>query len=293
MTYLIDQLLNGISIGSVYALIALGFAMVYGVLKFLNFAHSEVFTFGAYLAYFTFHSLHPYLGDRPITLLLIAMGAAAIGAGTLAVAVERIAYRPLREQPAITVLLTAIGVSIVLQNLGLQALTAHTRGFPVLDLPTSPQQTALIILLLSFGLLHVLIYHSSIGIQMRAVAEDPEVAKLMGFDPDRVIIFVFFVGGFFAGIAGVTWGLVYGTVHPQMGFLPGLKSFIIAVVGSAGSLTGTFLIGLSLGIAEALVAGFLPSELSAFRDAIVFILLTAAIVWKPQGIFGNSVPEKV
>jgi len=293
MAYLLDQIVNGLSLGCIYALIALGFAMVFGVLRFLNFAHSEVFTAGSFIGYFVLHRLSPRLGSSPFLLVGLAMLAAGLGAGALAVLVERFAYRPLRGYSGVTVLLSAIGVSILLQNLGIHALSAHTRGYPGVALPITPKQLALIILVLSFTLLFVLVNRTPIGTQMKAVAEDRRTAQLMGIDPARVIALVFFLGGFFAGIAGVVWGLVYGAIHPQMGFYPGLKAFIIAVVGSIGSLTGTFLAGVCLGVAESLLSAYLPSTLSAYRDPIVFTLLIAALVWKPSGILGKPTIVKV
>jgi len=292
MEYLFDQLVNGLSLGCVYALVALGFAMVFGVLRLLNFAHSEIFTTGAFIGYFVLRELSAGLAGSPLLLVGVAMLVAALGAGGLAVLIERVAYRPLRDYPGVTVLLTAIGISILLQNVGIRAFSAHTRGYPDVPLPLEPKQVALIVLVSSFILLYQLVYHTQIGIQMRALAEDLNTAQLMGIDPSRIITLVFFIGGVFAGIAGVVWGLVYGTIHPQMGFYPGLKAFIIAVVGSIGSLTGTFLAGVGLGLAEALLSAYLPSALSAYRDPLIFALLIAVLVLKPLGI-GRSTVVKV
>lgn len=293
MAYLANQLLNGLSLGCVYALVALGFAMVYGVLRFLNFAHSEIFTAGTFIAFFTLRGLSPALAGSPLLMVGAAMLAAGLGAGSLAVLVERMAYRPLRDSPGTAVLLAAIGVSILLQNLGIHAFSAHTRGFPAVALPIPPKQAALAILTLSFALLYVLVHRTSIGIAMRAVAEDADVARLMGIDPGRIVSMVFFLGGFFAGIAGVVWGLVYGTVQPQMGFYPGLKAFIIAVVGSIGNLTGTLVAGVCLGLTESLLTAYLPAGLSAYRDPFLFAVLIAALVWKPAGFFGSREAVKV
>lgn len=293
MDYLFDQLANGLSLGCVYALIALGFAMVYGVLKLLNFAHSEIFTTGIFVAYFSEIWLLRRLPGQSLTVFALSMAAAGLAAGFAAVVMERLAYRPLRRQPKLMALLTAIGVSILLQNLGIHAFGAQTRGFPALALPWPPKLVAAAVLVVSFAVLYLLVHHSRIGIRMRAVSEDPETAMLMGIDPSQVVVLTFFLGGLFAGIAGTVWGLVYGTVHPQMGFYPGLKAFIIAVVGSVGSLTGTFLIGIALGVAEALAAAYLPSSLSAFKDPLTFVLLLTALVWRPAGLFGSAEPTKV
>lgn len=292
MTYFVEQLVNGLASGSVYALIALGFAMVYGVLKFLNFAHSEVFMSGTFIAYFTFRALIPLIAS-PLLVVLLAMLAAGIGAGTIAVVLERIAYRPLRKASAVVCLLSAIGVSIILQTAGIQFFSAHTRGFPPLELPVSPRMFAAITLAAALLSLYTIVYRTDIGIRMRAVSEKAETALLMGIEPNLVITTVFFIGGFFAGVAGVVWGLVYGTVHPQMGFYPGLKAFVIAVAGSIGNIMGTFLIGISLGVVESLFSAYLPGSVSAYRDALVFGVLLIMLGLRPAGIFGSPVVAKV
>jgi len=291
VSYFAAQVLNGLCLGSIYSLIALGFALVYSILRFLNFAHSEVFTSGAFAGYFTLLALGPHFG--PWTRFAVATVVAALAAGSLAVLIERVAYRPLRHMPPVTVLLTAIGVSITLQNIGRIAFSPQTRGYPTLDLPLAPRQVGLAVLAGSFVLLWWLIYRLPAGIRIRAVAENLETARLMGIEPGRVIVLVFFLGGTFAGVAGVVWGLVYGTVQPEMGFLPGLKAFIIAVVGSVGDLRGTLVVGMALGIIEALAAGFLPSSLSALREVIVLSLLLLALMARPNGLFGSSTPVKV
>lgn len=293
MSYLGDQLVNGLSLGSVYALIALGFAMVYGVLRFLNFAHSEVFMAGTFVAYFSLLGLLPIFPAWPLLVTFAALGLAGLGAALLAVLIERVAYRALRGQPKVTALLTAIGVSMLLQNLGIHFLSAHTRGFPRVDLPLPPRLFAVLILLSSYAVLHWLIYRTDAGTRMRAVAEDADTVELMGLNPAWYVLVAFFVGGAFAGVAGITWGVVYGTVHPQMGFYPGLKAFIIAVVGGVGHLKGTFLVGIALGVIEALFAGYVPTELSGYRDSLVFALLLGVLIWKPAGVFGSDEAPKV
>lgn len=293
MEYLFSQILNGLSLGCIYALVALGFAMVYGVLKLLNFAHSEVFTAGAFAGYFVLRAVVPIMEDWPLLAVLIALLVAGICAATLALFVERIAYRPLRALPKVSVLLAAIGMSILLQSMGIKFLGANTRAYPVLNLPVSPKIYAVFVLLGTFMVLYQIIYHSKIGIKMRAVSEDPETAQLMGIDPERVIMFTFLLGGFFAGIGGVVWGILYGSINPMMGFYPGLKAFIIAVIGSIGSLMGTFVMGIALGLVESLSAAYLPDSLSSFRDPLVFSVLILVLLTKPSGLFGKSVPEKI
>lgn len=293
MQYFVSQLLNGLSLGCVYALIALGFSMVYGVLKQLNFAHSEVFTAGTLVAWLTTSELANRFPGSPWLILMLAIPAAACASAILAFVLELIAYRPLRDEPKITVLLTAIGMSIVLQNVGIATLGAQTRGFPDVGLSISPKLFAVLVLGTAFGFLRVLIYKSTFGIGMRAVAEDREIAQLMGLRPNRYIAAAFAIGGAFAGLAGVVWGMSYGTFHPQMGFVPGIKSFIVAVVGGIGSLQGTFLCGVALGVFECLVAGYIPSEFSGFRDGVVLTCLTMFLVVKPGGLFGQAGPPKV
>jgi branched-chain amino acid transport system permease protein len=288
MSYLLHQILNGLSLGSVYALIALGFAMVYGVLKLLNFAHSEVFTTATFIAYFATTCITDKFGDCPWLALGVALIAACAGAGVLAVLIERVAYRPLRGEPKVSVLLSAIGISILLQNTGIQVLGARTRGFPPVAVFVAPQYFAVILLVASFLFLWWLVHRTMIGIKMRAVAENVEVVELMGVNPNTVVTLAFFFGGAFAGLAGVTWGVVYGTVHPQMGFALGLKSFIIAVLGGIGSLTGTFVVGLALGLVEALVAAYVPSEWSGFRDGIILCVLLATLAKSPAGLFRSQ-----
>lgn len=291
MSYLAEQIQNGLSLGTIYALIALGFAMVYSILRFLNFAHSEVFTAGAYIGCFTLGWVLPQGGA--LVSVATAMVAAALGAGLLAVVIERLAYRPLRGRPRIAALLTAIGVSLLLQTLGINLFSAQTRGYPAVDLPVTPRQFAVMVLAVSYLALWAFIYRTAAGVRIRAVAESPQVAELMGVDPNTTIVLTFFVGGLFAGVAGVTWGLVYGTVAPQMGFCPGLKAFVITVIGGVGSLHGTFLAAIGLGLVEALIASYLPPELSAYRDAVAFVLLLFVLVGKPSGLLGTPEVEKV
>lgn len=293
MAYFLDQLTNGLALGCVYALIALGFAMVYGVLHLLNFAHSEVFTAGTYIAYFSETWLLARLPGRALLVLAFALTFSCLGAGLLAMAIERLAYRPLRGQPPITLMITGIAASILLQNLGLLAFGAHTRGFPTISLPWPPRGIAAAVAALSLAALYLIVHRTSFGVRMRAIGEDRETTELMGVNAERIGTLTFFVGGLFAGVAGVVWGLVYGTVHPQMGFVPGLKAFMIAVVGSIGRLDGTFVVGISLGVAEALAAAYLPSGLSAYRDPLIFLGLLLGLAARPHGLFGGAAPEKV
>ena len=293
MSYFLHQCLNGLSLGAIYSLVALGFAMVYGVMKFLNFAHSEVFTTGAFAGYFSLKALLTPLTRKPELAVVLSIFIASMGAGCMGLILERVAYRPLRDKPRVTALLTAIGLSLLLQNIGIALFSAASRGYPAVILPAPPRLLAVILLLLSFFILMWLIHYTNIGIGMRAVSEDAEAAALMGLEASRIIAFAFFVGGFFAGIAGITWGLVYGVINPQMGFYIGLKAFIIAVVGGIGSLPGTFLMGLVLGFGETMLTAYLPSQLSGLHDTFFFALLLLLLRIKPNGIFGKPQVEKV
>lgn len=293
MQYLISQIINGLSLGCVYALIALGFGMVYGVLKQLNFAHSEVFAVGTLTAWWTTSRMTEACPGAPWLVIFVSIVAAAGASAILALLLEALAYRPLRDEPKTTVLLTAIGVSVILQNFGIAILGAQTRGFVSLDLTISPKLFATAILIASFLGVRLLLYRSVFGIAMRAVAEDRETAELMGLRPNLYIAVAFAVGGACAGVAGVVWGISYGTFHPQMGFVPGIKAFVVAVVGGIGSLQGTFLCGVALGLFECLVAAYIPSELSGYRDGIVLSGLTLFLVARPSGLFGRSGPPKV
>lgn len=293
MSYFLDQLLNGASLGTIYALVAMGFAMVYGVLKLLNFAHSEIFAASTFVAYFSLNWFLEAIPGHDLSAVLLSLLVAASAGGMLAVLIERIAYRPLRDQQRLMVLLTAIGVSSLLQNIGIQVFSGHTRGFPAVALPVSPKMFALFVLLGSYTFLILVVYRTDFGIRMRAVSEKSHVLELMGISPEPYIVGAFLLGGFFAGFAGVVWGVVYGTVSPTMGFYPGLKAFIIAVIGGIGSLSGTLLVGLSLGIIEAMVAGYLPSEYSGLRDSVVFLMLLGILSLRPHGLFGHTLVEKV
>lgn len=286
MSYFLDQLLSGMALGAVYALIALGFSMVYGVLKLLNFAHSEVFTAGTFIAYFFVAATGTTLG--PWLALLCTLVVAALGAGIIAAALELVAYRPIRSEPKVSVLLTAIGISILLQQVGIRVLGAGSRGFPSLDLGIQPQFLAIGALLCSSVFLCWYVYFSRMGMATRAVAEASDVAMLMGINPNRVVSLTFFIGGAFAGVGGVVWGIVFGTVHPQMGFALGLKAFIIAVVSGIGNLPGTLVVGVGLGIMEAVIKGYIPSHVSGFTEVAIYGILILCLVVRPSGLFGES-----
>ncbi len=372
MTYFLEQLLNGLSLGCIYAFIALGYTMVYGIIKLINFAHGEFFMVGAFLGYFVLvgGGLEQLPLAHPWPMLLAGVAAlvvAGVGAGLLAVITERLAYRPLQGASRIAALLTALGVSLLLQNLGIQVFTAEQKGFPeprqfvamdqVMDhegevfegsayvlfevesfsgdrtqvrqivtprgepfaaedvaayedrtwhgepltgmfidqpIETTTQKLMIITaLIVSFTLLWLLVHRTAMGRAMRAVSYSPESAQLMGISSGKIISTTFFIGAFLAGIGGVIWGLRYGKVEPFMGFLPGLKAFIAAVIGGIGSLPGAVLGGLSLGVLEAMIPAYLPSAYTGYKDAAAFVALILILLIRPAGLLGKFEGEKV
>lgn len=289
---MLQQVVNGLTLGSTYALIALGYTMVYGVLRLINFAHGEVYMIGAFTGLMA--SQIPGL-PFPAALLIAMAGAAVVG-----VAIERIAYRPLRKAPRLAALISAIGMSIFLRNLTLVVMGPQTRAFPV---PFEVRHFSIgrlrinsfdvLILVTSVGLmigLHFLVQKAKIGKAMRATAQDMETASLMGIDVNRVIAFTFAVGSALAAAAGVLIGMNFNAVEPSMGMMPGLKGFVAAVLGGVGSIPGAMIGGILLGMAEVMGVALLRSE---WRDAIAFGILALVLLIKPSGIFGGNLQEKV
>jgi branched-chain amino acid transport system permease protein len=298
---LLQQLLNGIHLGSIYALIALGYTMVYGVLRLINFAHGDVYMVGAYvglvLAARVGAAVHPGLGQAVVVMVGSMAGCALLG-----VIIERFAYRPLRQAPRLAALITAIGVSLLLENAIQLIYGPDPQYFPVL-LPSRPlihtaaitvqsdEAIITITAILLMALLWYIVTRTKMGKAMRAVSYDREAALLMGINTDRVIAFTFVLGSALAGAAGFLYpALSHTKVDPLMGILPGLKAFVAAVLGGIGSIPGAMVGGLIMGIAEYAVVGI---GLSAWRDAIAFIILILILLVRPAGIFGRAVPEKV
>lgn len=292
MSSFIQQLINGLSLGSIYALIALGYTMVYGIIKLINFAHGEVYMIGAFVGYASITLLDVGL----IPALLIAMTITAL----LGVLIERIAYKPLRNSSRITALITAIGVSYLIQNGMIQWVGPNVRSFPQVltnvryDLGFfSISRIQLIIfattIVLMFAL-QIIVQKTKMGKAMRAVSIDPEAAQLMGINVDNVISFTFILGSALAGAGGVLVGLFYNTINPTMGFLPGLKAFIAAVLGGIGIIPGAMLGGIIIGLIETLVVAYGNSLL---RDAVVFAILILILLVRPSGILGKTSKEKV
>jgi branched-chain amino acid transport system permease protein len=300
----------GIAQGSIYALIALGYSLVYGILLMINFAHGEVFMAGAFTSFFVAAPLESsgFL-DRNLVVSILLLMLVSMAASTLvAVLLERIAYRPLRNAPRLVPLITAIGASLFLQNSFRGFFGPQTRGYPsfqqlegtwtVLGVPVLRTQ-ALVIVTAALAMvgLSLFVARTKTGRSMRAVAEDKEIAGLMGINVDRIIVLTFAIGGMLAGIAGVLFAMVFGQVSAFMGFAPGIKAFTAAVLGGIGSIAGAAIGGLILGLLES-VAPFLllkglhvPSP-NQLKDVIAFAILVLVLIFRPGGILGTGDPEK-
>lgn len=302
----LQQIINGLVLGSMYALVALGYTMVYGIVNLINFAHGEVLMVGAMVA-FTVVSL---LGDSGLPgwlILLIAIPNAMLVCAALNVAIEKLAYRPLRNAPRLAPLITAMGVSLLLQTLAMVIWKPNPKPFPQL-LPVDPIDlggpvitiTQLLILLATaiiLVLLVVLVNQTRLGRAMRATAENPRVASLMGVNPDRVISATFVIGAVLAALAGIMWATNYGTVQHAMGFLPGLKAFTAAVLGGIGNLPGAVVGGLLLGLVEAIGAGYLGDLTggvlgSHYADIFAFAALILVLTLRPSGLLGERVADR-
>jgi branched-chain amino acid transport system permease protein len=301
---LLQHLVQGLSLGSCYALIALGYTMVYGVLQFINFAHSDVFMLGAYFAFYAalvFSSMMVKAGiDSPMLLLALVLVFSMLACGAVGATIERLAYRPLRSSPRLTVLITAIGVSLLLENGGQLIFGAAPRSFPRL-LPeqawvsagrltiTNLQAIGFTVAILLMSGLQWLVYRTRFGMAIRAISQNPTAAALMGINVDRAISLTFVIGSALAAAAGLLIGMSYGAIRPDMGIGWGLKAFVAAVIGGIGHIPGAMAGGLLLGVAEELVSTFA----SSFRDAIAFGILIAILLFRPAGLFGKATVEKV
>lgn len=292
MQLFMQQMINGVSLGSIYALIALGYTMVYGTIKLINFAHGEVYMMGAFTGFY----LVTVLELNFILALIISMLTTAL----LGVLIERVAYKPLRNSTRIVSLITAIGVSYLLQNSMIYYLGPEVRAFPS-PIPNkifrvfglvfnSKQLVVFFTTILVMVILQIIVRHTKMGKAMRAVSVNREAAQLMGINVDRVISFTFALGSGLAGIAGVLVGVYYNSISPMMGVTPGLKAFVAAVVGGIGSIPGAMVGGYLIGILETIVS-FLGG--SMYKDAAVYALLIVILLVLPSGLFGKRTGEKV
>jgi branched-chain amino acid transport system permease protein len=290
-----QQLANGISIGSLYALIAIGYTMVYGILRLINFAHGDIFMMAAYFMVFSMVNF-----GLPWYVSTVIVIAATI---LLGVIIEKVAYRPLRNAPRMSIMISAIGVSFLLENLATYLFTGVPKGFPDISLLTraisfgnvSLSVVTVITPVITIILLYVVLFitnKTKIGMAMRAASKDFETARLMGININRVISTTFVIGSGLAAIGAILWGSKYPSVIPLMGVMPGLKCFIAAVLGGIGNTTGAVLGGFILGMAEIMLVTFLPS-LTGYRDAIAFIILIIVLLVKPTGLLGEKVTDKV
>jgi branched-chain amino acid transport system permease protein len=296
LTEFLQQLLNGLSLGAIYALIALGYTMVYGVLRFINFAHSDVFMVGAFIGYYAGR----HLPENTLGGGLIVLTAAMLGCAVLGMTIERLAYRRLRSGPTLNVLITAIGVSLLLESSGQVFFGAEPRTFPAVfpakdfafaGLVISTNQLLVIaVALLLVGALQFIVFRTKIGTAMRAVALNPRAAQLVGINNDVVISFTFALGSALAGAGGILYALNYPSIDPLMGVMPGLKAFVAAVLGGIGNIPGAALGGLILGTVETFVGG---SQFSTYKDAIAFGVLILILLFRPAGLLGKFTVEKV
>lgn len=305
MQTFLQMLLNGIAVGAIYALIALGYTMVYGILKLINFAHGDVFMLGAFTGYYAGRWATTHVHAEPGTwtswpvafaIMLLAM----VVCGVFGYLNERIAYRPLRNAPRIASLITAIGVSFLLEYGGQFVFGPDPKFFPTLIekhllhfggiTTTNYQVLVLIVAVIFMALLQYIVYGTKFGRAMRAVSYNFETAALMGIPTDRVISTTFVIGSALAAVAGILYGLSYPKIDPLMGIMPGLKAFIAAVLGGIGNVPGAVVGGLIIGIVESFVGG---SRFSSFRDAIAFVILIAILLFRPSGLFGKYQAEKV
>ena len=306
MDTFIQQLINGLVLGSMYALVALGYTMVYGIINLINFAHGEVLMVGALVSWTVVTSLSS-LGWPGWVLLLVALLAAMVVCALLNFVIEKLAYRPLRNAPRLAPLITAMGMSLLLQTLAMIIWKPDYKPFPIL-LPEDPIEVMgattnlvqiLIVAVTAMTLagLMALIHGTRLGRAMRATSENPRVAQLMGVRPDRVISATFIIGAMLAALAGVMWAANYGSVQHTMGFLPGLKAFTAAVFGGIGNLPGAMLGGVLLGLIESMGAGYIGDLTggvlgSNYQDIFAFAVLILVLTLRPQGLLGERVADR-
>ena len=294
MQELAQQLINGLALGAIYALIALGYTMVYGIIQLINFAHGDVYMIGAYVGYFCMSVLHLGFFESLVLAMLVCT--------VLGVLIERIAYKPLRNSTRIAVLITAIGVSLLLEYGMMFFVGPDVRSYPALpDYLTASFDVGGVVItmqsLLIVGIsvllmiaLQFIVNRTRMGKAMRAVSMDADAARLMGINVDNTISFTFALGSALAGAAGVLVGVYYNSINPLMGILPGLKAFVAAVFGGIGLIPGALIGGFFIGATETLVSGYVNSM---FKDAVVFGLLILVLIVKPTGLLGRNVREKV
>ncbi|MBU3143697.1 branched-chain amino acid ABC transporter permease [Clostridium sp. CF012] len=291
----LQHLTNGISLGSLYALIAIGYTMVYGILRLINFAHGDIFMMATY---FAFYGVSTFMLPWYFSFLI-----AIILTGALGMLIEKTAYRPLRGAPKISIMISAIGASFLLENVAIVLFGGRPKPFPTPEIfdkmvqigNISVQRLTFVIPVVTFVLLYLLLYlinHTKSGMAMRAVSKDYETAGLMGIDVNKTISFTFGIGSMLASVGALMWALKFPSLLPLMGVMPGLKCFIAAVIGGIGNIKGAVIGGFILGIGEIMLVAFFQ-DLSGYRDAFAFIMLIVILLIKPTGIMGEKISEKV
>ena len=280
----LQQFVNALSLGSLYALIAIGYTMVYGILRLINFAHGDVFMIGGYLA---FYGISTFVMPWWLAVALAIALTTLFGVG-----LERAAYRPLRDSPRISIMISAIGASFLIENLAIVLFDARPKAFPVSDFFAANYVFSGVYVAGISLIIPWVVHRTKTGMAMRAVSTDIDAARLMAIDVDRIISITFAIGSALAAIGGIMWALKYPRLEPLMGIMPGLKCFIAAVVGGIGSIAGAVLGGLLLGFIELMTIAFLP-ELTGYKDAFAFVLLIVVLLVKPTGLLGKNQGEKV
>jgi branched-chain amino acid transport system permease protein len=289
--YILSQVANGLILGSMYALIAIGFSMIYGIVRLINFAHGDIFTIGAFT---TLASIAVLRLPFPMAILVVVATGALFG-----MLIERIAFRPMRGAPQVTGFIASLAVAIILESLAVMTISAQPRTFLVPDYmnqlvalgAVSVRMIDLVIVTLAILLMIALVLFvrfTKVGVAMRATAENYDVARLMGINIDRMIMLAFAIGSGLAAVSGLMWGSKYGQISPFMGLLPGLKAFVAAVIGGVGSIAGAVLGGYLLGLSEVLFVGLLPPEYSGYRNAFVFGALIIVLLAMPNGLLGRN-----
>ena len=308
IAFLLQQLINALTVGAIYALIALGYTMVYGVLKLINFAHADLFMVGAYISFFLMALLiGPLNGPLSILIVTVVFFATFALVGLLGVAIERAAYRPLRRSSRLAPMLSALGMAIVLQNAvmllaGRKPIVypaiVSTEPIDVLGAVFTPKQAAIVVIAVLLMLLLTWFVHGTrLGIRIRAVSESGVTAQLLGINIDRTISVIFFIGPGLGAVAGLLYASYYGVATFSMGFIVGLKAFTAAILGGIGSIPGAMLGGFLLGLLETFGAGLLPSLTGGaigpeYRDIFAFVILIAVLIFKPAGLLGEAISEE-
>lgn len=289
LTIFCQQLINGISLGSLYGLVAIGYTMVYGILRLINFAHGDLLMFAAYVAIYSVSLFAlPWSISFPLAIIMT---------GILGILLDRVAYKPLRNAPRISLLISAIGASFLLENLAVVIIGGVPKAFPRpaifdkvivfmgLHVQVLSIYTPVITLVLLFGLLYI-VYRTKVGKAMRAASKDFETTRLMGINLDRIIAVTFLLGSMLAAAGGIMWAMKYPQVNPFMGIFPGIKAFVAAVLGGIGNIAGAVLGGFLLGLGEVLIVALVPG-LALYRDAFAFVILILVLLFRPTGIMGE------